>query len=208
MSTACHASFASPTVTLSPWRGTFDGVRSATDWALTAAWTAVSVSCPLVRIGSRMSHRCRNPSALTAFVADAGRASDGAGPRARRGALRRGGARRYRSASRAGDNQRGRATTVDSWRLERPTVSIAVGVEPGECRHAAADGRERPVVPAYPESALGITRYVPSESWSMPPQLLRPPGEGRQDDKLAHRLSPSSARSVPAMVILKYGEPG
>ena len=79
-------------------------VPSAGAWALIAAWTAVSVSCPLVRIGSRMSHRCRNPSEFTTFVADAGRASDGAGPRGA-GALCRGGALGYRSASRAGDNR-------------------------------------------------------------------------------------------------------
>src|SRR5215213_3125611 len=49
---------------------------------LTSDWTALSVSCPLTRMGSRTSQRRMKPFASGALAGDAGRRSDRAGARA------------------------------------------------------------------------------------------------------------------------------
>ena len=53
---------------------------------------------------------------------------------------------------------------------------------------------------------LGITRYVPSVSWSIRHSCSGPPVNAGSVTTSRSSVA-ASARSVPAIVILKYGDP-
>ena len=145
------------------------------------------------RIGSRISQRCRKPSASGGFGRRRRDAtSDGAGPRA---AVLCAASASHRAA--AAPSKRQRSTQR---RSDEPFDDGHGVLNSQRCRslsgsnaRASACCCRRPRAPAAPVEfgiAFGITRYVPSASWSMRHSCSGAPVNAGSDDELARRRSP------------------
>ena len=208
MSSACQVSGSSPAVTLSS--------VARHDGELVREVFVVRAPARRCRSAARHADRLEDEPALqeTGGVWRLGRRG-----RTRQRRRRRAGRwwqRRQRAGERSGDHLRTRArrarvqptsrVTSRSGRLQQPSLPIARRVEPRERRHAAADGRQRERLRRIRQRLRHHAIRAVGELVDTP-QLFGPPVNAGSTTSSPSAVA-ASARSVPAMVILKYGDPG